>query len=192
MERTRPYNGPSSGTNTLGLEVSYVSHDAPAFQQGAEKNARVPRTDEVQGWAAHAGSPQSQGAAQADGLTGSVGSPRSTYTQHLLRNSADIRLVFKEGKRASCLLFTVLYRWNALGHTRVGVVVGKKLGGAVVRNRCKRRFRELARLSLSMVPEGLDMLILPKRESAVQRAADLRESWQKVLKERLPQRKDVP
>jgi len=121
-----------------------------------------------------------------------VGSPRSTYTQHLLRNSADIRLVFKEGKRASCLLFTLLYRWNGLGHTRVGVVVGKKLGGAVMRNRCKRRFRDLARLSLDVVPKGLDLLILPKRESATQPAKDLRESWQKVLSERVPQRKDVP
>jgi len=192
VERTRPYNGPSSGTNTLGLEVSYVSHDAPAFQQGAEKNARVPRTDEVEGRAPDAGSPQGQRAAQADGLTGSVGSPRSTHSQHLLRNSADIRLVFKEGKRASCLLFTVLYRWNALGHTRVGVVVGKKLGGAVMRNRCKRRFRELAWLSLAAVPQGLDLLILPKRESMLQPAKDLRQSWQKILDERLPQRKDVP
>jgi ribonuclease P protein component len=174
------------------LEVVYVSDNAPAFEQGAKENARVPRTDEVKGRAAYAGSPQSQGAAQADGLTGSVGSPRSTHTQHLLRNSADIRLVFKEGKRATCLLFTLLYRWNALGRTRVGVVVGKKLGGAVLRNRCKRRFRELARLSLNTVPQGLDLLILPKRDSAVQPATDLRESWQKVLKERLPQRKDVP
>ena len=69
----------------------------------------------------------------------------------------------------SCPLFTLLYRRNALDHTRVGVVVGKKLGGAVWRNRSKRRFRELARL------------IVPKRESLTEPGQTLRESWQALL-----------
>ena len=108
-------------------------------------------------------------------------SPRSTRAQHLLRNSADIRLVFKEGRRVSCPLFTLLYRRNDVARTRVGVVVGKKLGGAVARNRSKRRFRELGRLSLKRVPSGLDLLILPKRESVIEPARSLRASWQAVL-----------
>ena len=108
-------------------------------------------------------------------------SPRSPRTRHLLRNSADIRLVFKEGRRASCRFFTLLYRRNALAHTRVGVVVGKKLGGAVWRNRSKRRFRELARLSLARLPVGMDFLVLPKRESVTEPAPGLREAWQGVL-----------
>jgi ribonuclease P protein component len=107
--------------------------------------------------------------------------PRSTRAPHLLRNSADIRLVFKEGKRVSCPLFTLLYRRNDLDRTRVGVVVGKKLGGAVARNRAKRRFRELGRLSLRLVPSGLDLLILPKRESVTEPARRLRENWQAVM-----------
>lgn len=105
----------------------------------------------------------------------------SPRTRHLLRNSADIRLVFKEGRRASCRLFTLLYRRNALDHTRVGVVVGKKLGGAVWRNRSKRRFRELARLSLTRLPVGMDLLVLPKREAVNESAPSLREAWQGVL-----------
>ena len=81
----------------------------------------------------------------------------------------------------SCPLFTLLYRRNALDHTRVGVVVGRKLGGAVWRNRSKRRFRELARLSLPQLPAGLDLLILPRRESVTEPAQYLRESWQALL-----------
>jgi ribonuclease P protein component len=115
-----------------------------------------------------------------------VVSPRSSRTQHLLRNSADIRLVFKEGRRASSPLFTLLYRRNALDRTRIGVVVGKKLGGAVARNRSKRRFRELARLSLDRMPDGLDLLILPKREAVAEPAPNLRRVWQTLLsRERL-------
>ncbi|HEX9284414.1 MAG TPA: ribonuclease P protein component [Nitrospirales bacterium] len=105
----------------------------------------------------------------------------STRAQHLLRHSADIRLVFKEGKRVSCPLFTLLYRRNDEARIRVGVVVGKKLGGAVTRNRAKRRFRELGRLSLTRMPSGLDLLILPKRESVSEPARNLRESWRAVL-----------
>ena len=81
----------------------------------------------------------------------------------------------------SCPLFTLLYRRNALDHTRVGVVVGKKLGGAVWRNRSKRRFRELGRQSLARLEPGLDLLIVPKRESVTEPAQRLRESWQALL-----------
>ena len=108
-------------------------------------------------------------------------SPRSPRAQHLLRNSADIRLVFKEGRRASGPFCTLLYRRNDRGCMRVGVVVGKKLGGAVARNRAKRRFRELGRLSLAHLPVGWDVLILPKREAAAEPARSLRESWQALL-----------
>jgi len=91
-------------------------------------------------------------------------------------------LVFKEGRRVSCPLFTLLYRRNELTHTRVGVVVGKKLGEAVARNRAKRRFRELGRLSLARLPEGVDLLVLPKRESVLEPAGRLRDAWHVVLK----------
>src|SRR2546426_949621 len=67
------------------------------------------------------------------------------------------------------------------GRKGLGVVVGKKLGGAVWRNRSKRRFGELARLSLPRLPAGLDLLILPRRESVTEPAQYLRESWQALL-----------
>ena len=49
--------------------------------------------------------------------------------------------------------FVLLVRDRADGSTaiRVGYTVTKKIGGAVVRNRMKRRFRELAR---ELMPEG--------------------------------------
>jgi ribonuclease P protein component len=110
-----------------------------------------------------------------------VGAYRSTRAQHLLRKNADIRLVFKEGKRASCPFFTLLYRGTALDRTRVGTVVGKKLGGATQRNRCKRRFRELARLSVGRIATGWDLLVLPKREAAVAAAPTLQMAWTQTL-----------
>ena len=106
---------------------------------------------------------------------------RSTRAQHLLRNNADIRLVFKEGRRASSRFFTLLYRGTALDRARVGTVVGKKLGGATQRNRCKRRFRELARLSVANMAVGWDLLVLPKREAISVAAPTLRKVWMETL-----------
>jgi ribonuclease P protein component len=68
-----------------------------------------------------------------------------------------------------------------MDRTRVGVVVSKKLGHAVQRNRCKRRFRELARVSLKRMSLGWDLLILPKREATSAEALQLRQAWQGIL-----------
>ena len=45
---------------------------------------------------------------------------------------------------------------------RVGFTVGKVLGGAVVRNRMKRRLREAVRLH-GMIPAAMDVVINPKK-----------------------------
>jgi ribonuclease P protein component len=106
---------------------------------------------------------------------------RRSPSQYLLRNNADIKVVFREGRRLPGPLFTLLYRGNVVGRTRFTVMAGKKMGGAVVRNRCKRRFRELARLSLGAMPAGWDLVILPKREAVTEPADSLRCAWQATL-----------
>jgi len=45
---------------------------------------------------------------------------------------------------------------------RVGFTVSKALGGAVVRNRLKRRLREAVRLH-GMIPAAMDVVINPKK-----------------------------
>src|SRR5437588_8989332 len=46
---------------------------------------------------------------------------------------------------------------------RIGFTVGRALGGAVQRNRMKRRLREAVRLSLPANTPGADVVINPKR-----------------------------
>ena len=57
----------------------------------------------------------------------------------------------------------VLYaRPNRLGQNRVGITTGKKLGHAVVRNRARRRLREVYRLNESLFKPGFDIVVVAR------------------------------
>ena len=59
--------------------------------------------------------------------------------------------------------YFVLYaRRNRLNQNRVGITVSKKLGHAVVRNRTRRRIREIYRLNEERFTPGWDIVIVAR------------------------------
>ena len=59
--------------------------------------------------------------------------------------------------------FLVLYaRKNGSRTNRVGVTVSKKLGGAVTRNRVRRRLREVYRLNEALFQPGWDIVVVAR------------------------------
>ena len=76
--------------------------------------------------------------------------------------------VYRAGKRRSSSHFTVFFRANQLPVSRFGFSIKKALGGAVVRNRIRRRIREIVRCHRMELPVGWDIVIHPK--SSVGRA----------------------
>ena len=59
--------------------------------------------------------------------------------------------------------YLVLYaRKNHTGGNRVGITVSKKLGGAVVRNRVRRRLREVYRLHEEQFAPGWDIVVVAR------------------------------
>jgi ribonuclease P protein component len=70
--------------------------------------------------------------------------------------------VYRTGKRRSSSYFTVFFRANQLTESRFGFSIKKALGGAVVRNRIRRRVREIVRCHRSEMPAGWDIVIHPK------------------------------
>ena len=59
--------------------------------------------------------------------------------------------------------FLVLYtKKNRLNQNRVGITVSKKLGGAVVRNRVRRRLREVYRLNENRFLPGYDIVVVAR------------------------------
>lgn len=59
--------------------------------------------------------------------------------------------------------YLVLYaRRNRTGVNRVGITVSKKLGHAVVRNRIRRRLREIYRLNEQRFQPGWDIVVVAR------------------------------
>lgn len=86
--------------------------------------------------------------------------PRSL---HLLRH-ADFERVYKQGRRHFATHMTVFYLRREAGEgVRVGFTVGRVLGGAVQRNRMKRRLREAVRLHRPLKSNPVDVVINPKK-----------------------------
>jgi ribonuclease P protein component len=63
---------------------------------------------------------------------------------HRLRDPAGFQRATREGRRASSRTLVTHYA-HAEGPLQAGFVVSKQVGGAVVRNRVKRRLRHAAR-----------------------------------------------
>ena len=76
--------------------------------------------------------------------------------------------VYRNGQRRASAQFVAFYRANGLARSRFGISVKKALGGAVVRNRIRRRVREILRLNNTEIPSGWDIVIHPR--SSVARA----------------------
>lgn len=83
-----------------------------------------------------------------------------------LKKNSDFRRLYARGKSAATPYLVVYCRKNRLDHNRVGYTVSVKLGHAVVRNRVRRRLREIVRLNASRVRPGYD-LVLVARSRAV-------------------------
>jgi ribonuclease P protein component len=74
-------------------------------------------------------------------------------------------VVQANGRRVAARFVTLLASPNTCGHDRLGIIASRRLGGAVVRNRAKRRLRELFRRRPDDGASPLDIVAIPKREA---------------------------
>ncbi|GAC1436761.1 MAG: hypothetical protein NVS1B11_20820 [Terriglobales bacterium] len=122
---------------------------------------------------------------------------KSPRTSRLLRH-ADFEDVYKQGRRHFASHMTVFYlkrKETGSPNLRVGFTVGRVLGGAVMRNRLKRRLREAVRLHRPISEMAVDVVINPKKsllkaefvdlEREITRAFEVIHDW--VSRERTSQ-----
>ncbi len=79
-----------------------------------------------------------------------------------LLKTAEFDRVFKRRRSQSDGLLVLYACENQLGYSRLGLVVSRKAGNAVVRGRWKRCLREAFRLMQHELPAGLDLVALPR------------------------------
>ncbi|MEK6678073.1 MAG: ribonuclease P protein component [Nitrospirota bacterium] len=92
-----------------------------------------------------------------------------------IKRTFEYKRVYEKGKRyySSNIILYVLK--NNLQYSRVGISVGKKVGGSVKRNRIKRLLREILRHIWQNVIKERDIVVVVKKEAE---GKDLRIVWQ--------------
>ncbi len=90
-----------------------------------------------------------------------------SFPKHLrLLRRSEFRRVYEEGRRRRAPLCTVFYCANGLPHSRLGITVPRAVGKSVLRNRVKRRIREVLRVNLPTLPAGWDIVLNPGKPVA--------------------------
>ena len=78
---------------------------------------------------------------------------------HRLLKDADFQTVLNQKKFLKTQEFTIYGFTQSLGHTRVGLSVGKKVGNAVVRNKIRRQIRMMLSTNLDL-QDPVDYIVM--------------------------------
>lgn len=79
-----------------------------------------------------------------------------------LKMKREFDTVFQNGCKGVSRALVIYVLRNSSSRNRLGLVVGKKVGNAVRRNRVKRMIREAFRLENPSLPAGFDIVCIPR------------------------------
>jgi ribonuclease P protein component len=96
-----------------------------------------------------------------------------------LTRKIQFTLVFEEGRSWAGKEIVVRALPNGLGISRFGFVVSRRVGKAVIRNRVKRKLREIMRQT--QVTPGWDIILVARVPAGVARFVKLNQSVRKLL-----------
>ena len=86
------------------------------------------------------------------------------YTTSLKRNY-EFKRLYNRGRSAASKFAVVYYRKNGQAVNQLGITVSTKIGGAVQRNRVRRRLKEIYRLNEQAIHPGYDIVIVARHKS---------------------------
>lgn len=95
--------------------------------------------------------------------------------------ASEFQAIFKQqGRREQCESFTALWQ-PAEGIGKVGFAVGRRIGGAVQRNRARRRLREAYRHEHELRPPGIDVVFIGRPAVLVRPFREIRSDMQATM-----------
>lgn len=94
-----------------------------------------------------------------------------------VKENYEFRRMYAKGKSGVSSCLVVYCRPNKRDHNRLGVTVSAKLGHAVVRNRIRRRLREIYRLSQPKMKQGFDIILVARSRAVTETYQDLERAY---------------
>ena len=104
------------------------------------------------------------------------------YTE-ILKDPAVFSRIYKKGTRVSGTGAAAYFIPNRRPYNRFGITAGKKIGGAVERNRAKRIIRAAYRKNELLLPLGYDIVIVARGDIAGMKSTELDGFLRKISKE---------
>lgn len=105
-----------------------------------------------------------------------------------LKNSREFRRVYELGRRYHTPFFNAFLLRTNSPEPRFGFTVTKKIGNAVVRNRCKRRLREMVRRYFqkarleNLAVGGFDLVLNAKSTLPAAEFRQMEEAFERMMK----------
>jgi ribonuclease P protein component len=99
----------------------------------------------------------------------------------MLRSAKDFAALQGSSRSRAHPLLILRWRSNGLDRVRVGLSTGRKLGNAVVRNRVRRRLRDVLRRSGTRPEGGWDILVVARPASATASYGELEAALERLL-----------
>lgn len=97
-------------------------------------------------------------------------------------DSAEFYRAYRRGAAYRGRSFSVHVFPNELGTPRLGLSVSKKVGNAVVRNKVRRRLKEIFHCHLEEIPGSLDLVVSARPTSSEASFQDLNREFSVALR----------
>jgi ribonuclease P protein component len=94
-----------------------------------------------------------------------------------LKKNYEFRRLYQKGKSAAAPSLVVYFRKNHGKENRLGITVSNKIGNSVVRNRVRRRMREIYRLNEARIVRGIDLVVVARARSAAAGLCELEKDF---------------
>lgn len=169
--------------HTFPGRATHVQENFSAEQRSPEEETRIPGPNENSQGPSRTEAPAREGPEEIDSLD-PVRS-ESFRREHKLVRRRDFDAVYRNGIRIPGRHFILFVLPNNTGESRLGLTLSRKVGPAVVRNRARRRMREIFRRDALVRKAGLDIVVHARPAIAIATQPELAETFVKAYRQAL-------